>query len=63
MDVSREVTNFMYQNGENPFKEDEGCIENPCIPQSDTPEGNGRLLDVFDPSFEELNVSRLAMQA
>ncbi|CVK99432.1 uncharacterized protein FMAN_02274 [Fusarium mangiferae] len=57
MDVSREVTNFMYEGGENPFSEDEGCVEEPYIPQSDTPEGNGRLLDAFDPSFEEPNVS------
>ncbi|RKL49773.1 hypothetical protein BFJ72_g1229 [Fusarium proliferatum] len=57
MDVSREVTSFMYQDGENPFSEDEGCVEEPYIPQSDTPEGNGRLLDAFDPSYEEPNVS------
>ncbi|PNP75822.1 hypothetical protein FNYG_10900 [Fusarium nygamai] len=63
MDVSREVTSFMYQDGENPFDEDEGSVEDPYIPQSDTPEGNGRLLDAFDPSFEEPNVDRLAMQA
>ncbi|KAM0281374.1 hypothetical protein ACHAPQ_004148 [Fusarium lateritium] len=62
MDVSREVANFMYQNGENPFDEDEGCVEDPWIPQSDTPEGNGRLLDAFDPSFEEPNVSILARE-
>ncbi|KAF5718896.1 hypothetical protein FMUND_4971 [Fusarium mundagurra] len=63
MDVSREVTSFMYQDGENPFNEDEGSVEDPYIPQSDTPEGNGRLLDAFDPSFEEPNASRLATQA
>jgi hypothetical protein len=63
MDVSWEVTNFMCQNGENPFEEDKGCAKNPYIPLSDTPEGNGKLLDAFDPSFEELNNSRLAMQA
>lgn len=32
MDVSREVTSFMYQNGENPFEQDEGCVEDPYIP-------------------------------
>lgn len=63
MDVSREVTNFMYENGENPFEEDEGCVEKPYVPVSDTPEGNGRLLGAFDPSYEELNVTRLTMQA
>ena len=63
MDVSQEVTSFMYQDGENPFDEDEGCVEHPYIPQSDTPKANGRLLDAFDPSFEKPNVSRLAMQA
>ncbi|PCD44342.1 hypothetical protein AU210_003420 [Fusarium oxysporum f. sp. radicis-cucumerinum] len=63
MDVSREVTSFMYQNGENPFEQDEGCVEDSYILQSDTPQGNGRLLDAFDHSFEEPNVSRLVMQA
>ncbi|KAF5677835.1 hypothetical protein FDENT_9132 [Fusarium denticulatum] len=62
MDVSREVTSFMYQDGENPFNEDEGSVEDLYIPQSDTLEGNGRLLDAFDPSFEEPNASRLATQ-
>ncbi|KAM5387942.1 hypothetical protein ACJA88_001202 [Fusarium oxysporum] len=63
IDISQEVTSFMYQNGENPFEQDEGCVEDSYIPQSDTPQGNGRLLDAFDPSFEEPNVSRLVMQA
>jgi hypothetical protein len=63
MDVSREVTSFMYQDGENPFDEDEGSVEHPYVPQSDCPEGNGRLLDAFDPSFERPNVDSLAMQA
>ncbi|KAF5987036.1 hypothetical protein FCOIX_1213 [Fusarium coicis] len=59
MDVSREVTGFMYQDGENPFDEDEGSVEHPYVPQSDYPEGNGRLLDAFDPSFERPNASML----
>ncbi|KAF5587434.1 hypothetical protein FPANT_6887 [Fusarium pseudoanthophilum] len=63
MDVTREVTSFMYQDGENPFDEDEGSVEHPYVPQSDYPEGNGRLLDAFDPSFERPNVDTLAMQA
>lgn len=62
MDVSREVTSFMYQDGENPFDEDEGSVEHPYVPQSDTPEGNGRLLDSFDPSFERPNASMHATQ-
>ncbi|KAF5529276.1 hypothetical protein FMEXI_14250 [Fusarium mexicanum] len=62
MDVSQEVTSFMYQDGENPFEEDEGCVEDPYICQSDTLEGNGRLLDAFEPGFEEPNVSRLAIE-
>ncbi|KAF5691477.1 hypothetical protein FCIRC_430 [Fusarium circinatum] len=62
MDVSREVTSFMYQDGENPFEEDEGSVEDPYIRQSDTHEGNGRLLDAFEPGFEEPNISRLAIE-
>lgn len=70
-----QVTEIIYDGGFDPahemewptysryVEEDEGRVANPYIPESDTPESNWRLLDAFDLSYEEFNISRLAMQA
>ncbi|KAJ4244346.1 hypothetical protein NW762_014472 [Fusarium torreyae] len=47
MDISREVANFMYHDGENPFDEDEGWGW-----FTEIPPGVGMLLDAFDSESE-----------